>query len=101
MPRSLLSLALAFVLLLACRADPRVMQVEIAVEGMVCESCVQAITYEVGRLEGVRSVEVDLDSGKAVVTYTEGTIEPAIIEQTIEGIGYTAEPKPPNPLESP
>jgi len=73
-----------------CRAEPRVMQVEIAVSGMTCESCVEAITHEVGRLEGVRSVEVDLAGGKALVTFVEGEIEPATVEQTIEKIGYDA-----------
>ncbi|PRQ03531.1 Copper-transporting P-type ATPase [Enhygromyxa salina] len=90
--RRLPALALATVLLIACKAEPRVMQVEIAVEGMTCESCVQGITYELERLEGVRSVEVDLDGGKATVTYTEGAAEPAGIEEVIEKIGYEAEP---------
>ena len=66
------------------------MQVEIAIDGMTCDSCVQAITAEVGRLEGVRSVEVDLEGGKAVVTFTEGQGDPAVFEQTIEKIGYEA-----------
>ncbi len=74
----------------SCRGEPRVMQIEIAVDGMTCESCVEAITHEVGRLEGVRSVEVDLAGGKALVTYVEGEIEPATVEQTIERIGYDA-----------
>jgi copper ion binding protein len=81
--------------LAACRSEPKVMQVEIAVEGMSCESCVQGITHEVGRLEGVQSVEVDLENGKAVVVYAEGVIEPATLEQTIEGLGYTATPGSP------
>lgn len=71
------------------------MRVEIAVDGMVCDSCVEGITYEVGRLEGVRSVEVDLDAGKAVVVYAEGVIEPAALEQKIEALGYGATPGSP------
>lgn len=78
--------------LAACRSEPRSMQVEIAVEGMVCESCVQGITHEVGRLEGVASVEVDLEAGKAVVVYAEGVIDPAALEQKIEDLGYVATP---------
>lgn len=81
--------------LMACRSEPKIMRVEIAVGGMSCDSCVQGITHEVGRLEGVQSVEVDLESGKAVVLYTEGVIEPAELEQTIEGLGYTATPGSP------
>ncbi len=76
----------------SCRGEPRVMQVEIAIDGMTCESCVQGISYELGRLEGVRSVDVDLDGGKATVTFVEGEIDPAALEQTIEKIGYEAAP---------
>jgi copper ion binding protein len=89
---SVLALVLSAISFTACRAEPRVMQVELAVEGMTCDSCVQAITYELGRVEGVRSVEVDLEGGKAVVTFTQGQIDPAAIEQVIETIGYDATP---------
>lgn len=68
------------------------MQVEIAIEGMTCDSCVQAITHELERLEGVRSVEVDLERGQARVTFVEGESEPAALERAIEKIGYQATP---------
>lgn len=90
--KSLLPFALCVALLFACRSEPQTMRVELVVTGMTCDSCVQAITHEVGRLEGVRSVEVDLDAGTAVVTYEQGAIEAAAIEQVIEKIGYEAEP---------
>lgn len=92
MPIRLRALVLSVGLLIACRGEPRTMQVEIAVGGMTCDSCVQAITHELGRLEGVESVKVDLDGGKAVVTYKEGIVDPAELETEIEKIGYDAEP---------
>lgn len=92
LPAMLLCAALS---LLACRSEPKVMRLEIAVEGMTCESCVEGITHEVGRLEGVKSVEVDLASNSAVVVYVEGKIEPAELEQTIEALGYAATPGSP------
>lgn len=67
------------------------MEVELSVQGMVCESCVEGITYEVGRLEGVRSVVVDLELGKATVVFTEGAIAAAAIESAIDNMGYEAE----------
>jgi copper chaperone CopZ len=91
-PAPLLCVALS---LLSCRDEPRAMRVEIDVDGMVCDSCVQAITHEVGRLEGVESVEVDLASNTAVVVYAEGKIDPAALEQTIESLGYGATPGSP------
>lgn len=91
-PTILRALVLCAALLTACRGEPRIMQVEITIDGMTCDSCVQAITYELERLEGVRTVAVDLDGGKATVTFTEGQGDPAVFEQAIEKIGYEAEP---------
>ncbi|MCA9680876.1 MAG: heavy-metal-associated domain-containing protein [Myxococcales bacterium] len=104
MPRRLRPLLSALVLLVlsatlsACKAEPRTMVVEIDVQGMTCDSCVQAITHEVGLLEGVNNVAVDLEGHKATVTFTEGAVELAAIEQTIERIGYEAEPGTPEPV---
>ncbi|SEP53345.1 heavy-metal-associated domain-containing protein [Amycolatopsis saalfeldensis] len=38
------------------------------VAGMTCGKCVDAVTTEVGRVAGVRRVEVDLGSGEVRVT---------------------------------
>ncbi|GEM_PF-643069 len=83
-----------FVVLLlssGCEREPQTMRVEIDVTGMTCETCVTAITYEVGRLEGVEAVHVDLEAGTAEVTFKAGAVEPAAIEKVIEDIGYEAE----------
>lgn len=74
----------------ACRGEPRTLSQELSVSGMVCDSCVQGITYEVGRIEGVHSVVVDLEAGRATVVFTEGAIEPAAIEAAIDNMGYEA-----------
>lgn len=99
--RPLISALLLSAALVACKAQPRTMVVEIDVQGMTCESCVQAITHEVGLLEGVGAVVVDLEGHKATVTFTEGAVELAAIEQTIERIGYEAEPGTPEPAPQP
>lgn len=36
-----------------------------AVTGMTCEHCVHAVTSEIGALDGVTDVSVDLDAGGA------------------------------------
>lgn len=82
-------LALALLALVACR-EPRTLAVDFEVSGMVCEACSTAITQELQRLEGVASVEVDHDSGKATVTFTEGKVEVAELESAIERLGYDA-----------
>ena len=38
------------------------------VAGMTCEHCVSAVSSEVGRVEGVEKVGVDLASGQVTVT---------------------------------
>lgn len=43
----------------------------ITVEGMTCQHCVAAVTEELGRLDGVQQVEVDLGSGEVRVEATE------------------------------
>ena len=37
------------------------------VTGMTCGHCVKAVTEEVGKLDGVTGVDVDLDSGRVTV----------------------------------
>jgi copper chaperone len=38
------------------------------VTGMTCEHCVNAVSSEVGRIEGVELVDVDLATGHVTVT---------------------------------
>ena len=39
----------------------------IGVEGMTCGHCVNAVQTEVGKLEGVTDVQVDLTSGQVTI----------------------------------
>lgn len=49
------------------------------VDGMSCDHCVRAITDEVGAVEGVRSVQVDLDAAMVTVEGgSDGAIRGAI-----------------------
>lgn len=56
------------------------------VDGMSCEHCVNAITAEVSRLSGVRTVDVDL-AGKAVTVHGDGFDDRAVRE-AIDEAGY-------------
>ncbi|MFV8752344.1 heavy-metal-associated domain-containing protein [Nannocystaceae bacterium ST9] len=94
-----LSLAATLALsLLACR-EPRAMKVELAIEGMTCESCVQGIEHQLGKIEGVASCEVDLAAGKATVEYREGAVEPEQLAAAVDKLGYEAEAGTPTPIE--
>ena len=55
--------------------------------GMTCGHCVQAVTDEVGALEGVTGVEVDLASGRVTVE-SLAPVEDAAIAAAVTEAGY-------------
>ncbi|KAH7124490.1 copper resistance-associated p-type ATPase [Dactylonectria macrodidyma] len=61
----------------------------LAVRGMTCAVCVNAITDELGRLEGVVDAVVSLMSNSATVTFDGNARVPQIVE-AIEDLGYEA-----------
>jgi len=58
------------------------------VDGMSCEHCRSAITEEVTRVDGVASVDVDLDA-KRVTVRGDGLSDPALVA-AIDEAGYDA-----------
>jgi copper chaperone len=64
------------------------------VTGMTCEHCVKAVTDEVGGIDGVDRVAVDLASGQVRVAgtaYTDAQIRAAVDEAGYELAGSGAE----------
>ena len=59
----------------------------ITVDGMTCGHCVSAVQAEVGKLEGVTDVSVDLSSGQVTVV-AEQTPDPAALREAVEEAGY-------------
>ena len=57
------------------------------VTGMTCGHCVQSVQTEIGKIDGVTSVDVDLASGRVVV---EGStpIAEADIAAAVDEAGY-------------
>ncbi len=58
------------------------------VSGMSCGHCVRAVEQELKSVDGVKSVEVSLERGEAVVEH-DGQTDPLIA--VIDEAGYTAE----------
>ena len=58
------------------------------VPGMHCEHCRATVTEEVSRVEGVESVDVDLETKLAVVTGEQ--LEDARLRAAIDEAGYEA-----------
>jgi copper chaperone len=57
------------------------------VTGMTCGHCVGSVKEEVGRVDGVTDVAVDLASG--AVTVTSATpLDPAAVKAAVEEAGY-------------
>ena len=81
------------------------------VTGMSCSACSASVEKAVKKLEGVRSVNVNLLSGSMLVDYDEATVDSGGIIDAVVGAGYGAtlyektsehqkkEEKPLNPVE--
>jgi copper chaperone len=57
------------------------------VSGMTCGHCVSSVREEVGELDGVTSVEVDLASGRVDVT-AEQLPDTASVRAAVQEAGY-------------
>jgi copper ion binding protein len=60
---------------------------EYIVTGMVCQHCVSAVTEEVGAIEGVTDVQIDLATGQVRVT-SNGPVERTAVLAAINEAGY-------------
>lgn len=61
------------------------------VSGMTCGHCVASVQQEVGRIDGVTGVEVELDSGTVTVE-SDSTLDPAAVTAAIAEAGYEVAP---------
>ncbi len=63
------------------------------VTGMTCGHCVSSVTEEVSELPGVRSVQVDLESGRVTVT-ADAPVGADQVRAAVEEAGYALAPDP-------
>ncbi len=64
-------------------------KLQLKLGGMACSFCVASITKAVGRLEGVRSVNVSLAHEEALIEYDSAKVSPPQLKQTLLDLGYT------------
>ena len=57
------------------------------VTGMTCDHCVASVTEEIGEIDGVQDVVVDLASGAVAVTSTE-PLDDERVRAAVEEAGY-------------
>lgn len=58
----------------------------ITVAGMTCGHCVKAVGDEIGNVPGVTGVDVDLATGRVVVTGTD--VEASALAAAVDEAGY-------------
>jgi copper ion binding protein len=61
------------------------------VNGMTCDHCRRAVTEEIGRVPGVRAVDVDLSSGTVTVA-VDAAVDRADIAAAVDEAGYALVP---------
>ena len=59
----------------------------IHIVGMTCQHCVAAVVEALGRVDGVRDVEVNLDSGTATFS-EEKPVDMTAVRQAVADAGY-------------
>ncbi len=64
------------------------MKTTLRVKGMSCGHCVSSVKGALEQLNGITSVEVNLDDGKVDVTYNDSQVTVEEIRGTIENQGY-------------
>ncbi len=74
----------------AAEAQPAAQAVTITVKGMHCGGCQKRIQSALSKLDGVKSVAVDLKGEKADVSYEAAKVTPETLVQEIIKLGYKA-----------
>lgn len=57
------------------------------VDGMTCDHCVKAVTEEIGKLEGVTGVDVELATGSVTVA-SDGGVTDDDVKAAVDEAGY-------------
>ncbi len=67
----------------------RTEKVQFKIGGMACSFCVASITKALGRMEGVRDVNVNLAHEETLIEYEPMKLAPAKLKETLLDLGYT------------
>ncbi|CAO3627533.1 unnamed protein product [Mucor fragilis] len=65
-------------------------KLQLQIYGMTCASCVHAIERQVGQLDGVESIAVNLITETGNIAYNQAVIGPRRIVEAIEDLGFDA-----------
>ena len=65
----------------------------IKVYGMTCQMCANGVAASVKNLKGVKSAEVSVKEGEAVIVYDDAQVTVEQIRQQIDKSGFSTKPK--------
>uniref|UniRef100_A0A8D0H821 Copper-transporting ATPase 1 n=1 Tax=Sphenodon punctatus TaxID=8508 RepID=A0A8D0H821_SPHPU len=74
-----------------------VRSIVVSVEGMTCNSCVQTIEQQIGKLNGLHSIKVSLQEKNAAIIYNPKLQTPESLREAIDDMGFNAILADPNP----
>lgn len=60
----------------------------LSIDGMHCTGCEDRVENRVSRIEGVRSVDADHESGQAKVRFVAGSEDAEALREAISDLGY-------------
>lgn len=63
-------------------------QIDIKIEGMTCQSCAKAVERGIKKLDGIKSVNVNIATDKATIQYDGSKVKLSQIKGAIEKAGY-------------
>ena len=67
----------------------RAEKLQLKIGGMACSFCVASITKALGRMEGVRDVNVNLAHEEALIEFNPGVVSANDLQETLRDLGYT------------
>ena len=65
---------------------------DLVVDGVYCGACIATIEKGLRRQDGVRGARVNLASKRVTVEWNEGALDPPVILERLEALGYPAYP---------
>jgi copper chaperone CopZ len=63
-------------------------RIEVSINGMTCTGCEQIIKSNVGKIDGVKSVEAAYKLNKAIIEFDSGIVDTTKIRTAITRSGY-------------
>jgi cytochrome c-type biogenesis protein len=76
-------------------------RIELPVYGMTCDGCATTVRFELGRVEGVSDVDVDVAKSRAVVTGKPERLDEGALRARVEQLGYHLQPSARAPGDRP